>query len=167
MKCFTKIVAVAMTCLIGTFVLSGSAYAQVGADPKTNARHSRVVGLWDVDVMVVNCVNGAPVSTFSAMHKYEFGGTGQVVPNGSPTSLSAHMMIWSHVRNNDYQLDFKMFRFDANGNYNGWVVVRNEISISEDAQEYVGSGVAEFYNSAGTFLFSSCPSFIGSRFTGE
>ncbi len=167
MKTFTKVIAMGMTFLIGTFVMHGSVYAQIGSDPKANDNNSKVVGLWDVDVIVANCISGTTIATFSAMHKYELGGTGQVVPDSGPTTLSAHMMIWNHVKKNDYRMAMKMFRFDPSGNNIGWVILRNEISINKEADTYVGSGVAEFFNSAGTFLFSSCPSFAGTRFTGE
>jgi len=167
MKCFAKVFVISMTFLIGTFFVTGFVYAQIAPNPNTNARASRIVGLWDVDVVVANCATGTPLASFSALHKYEFGGTGQVVPSTNPTALSAHMMIWNHVTNNDYQMALKMYRFDANGANIGWVVLQNEISISENGQDYVGSGVANMYNTQGTLLGSSCPSFVGTRFTGE
>src|SRR5437879_12457120 len=79
----------------------------------TEARHNRIVGVWDVQVTITNCSTGAPLSNFRALHKYELGGTGQVVPATSPAGLSAHMSIWSFVKENEYQQAFKMLRFDA------------------------------------------------------
>ena len=110
----------------------------------TKARRNRIVGLWDVHVTVFNCSTGAELANFSALHKYELGGTGQVVPATNPTALSAHLSTWSHVSKNDYQLAFKMFRYDAAGNNIGWVIVRNDVEINEDANTYTGSGQAEF-----------------------
>ena len=49
----------------------------------------------------------------------------------------------------------------------GWTVIRNEITLNQGGNEYVGSGVADFYNAAGNYLFSACPSIIGTRFTGQ
>lgn len=157
-----KVLAGAMA--IAMVVAQAPVYAEIG--PDLQARHERIVGLWDVEVAVLNCITQAPITSFNALQKYEQGGTGQVVPDGSPTALSAHMMVWNHVKNDDYQMAFKMFRFDANGNSIGWTVVRNEISMNPEADEYVGSGVAEFYNAAGTYLFSSCPQLVGTRFEG-
>lgn len=167
MKRLNKVLGIAAAVLIVTFIMQVSAYAQVGPDPQTSARHSRIVGLWDVEVAVANCANGAPITSFLALHKYELGGTGQVVPAGSPTALSAHMMIWNHVSGNDYQMAVKMFRFDGAGNPIGWIVVNSTVSINEAADEYAGSGVAEVFDADGNFLFASCPSFEGTRFTGE
>jgi hypothetical protein len=167
MKRLNKVTAIAAALLTGIIFTQATAFAQIGPDPQTNARHSRIVGLWDVEVAVANCANGAPLTSFLALHKYELGGTGQVVPNGSSTALSAHMMIWNHVSGNDYQMSVKMFRFDAAGDPIGWIVLNSAVSINEAADEYGGSGVAEFFDADGNFLFASCPSFVGTRFTGE
>lgn len=167
MKRLNKVIGITAALLIGTFATQVTVYAQIGQDPKTNARHSRIVGLWDVVVTVTNCATGAPLASFPALHKYELGGTGQVVPNGNTARLSAHMMIWSHVESNDYLMAIKMFRFDEVGNNIGWVVLNNEISINEDADEYSGSGIAQTFDAAGNLVGGSCPTFAGTRFTGE
>ena len=57
--------------------------------------------------------------------------------------------------------------FDGNGNYIGWTVVTSEVSLSDDANEYTGSGVAQFFDPAGNPVGGSCPTFTGTRFTGE
>lgn len=157
----------AITLLIALFVTQSAVNAHAGNDLKNNARHSRIVGLYDVDVVVGDCSTGAALASFRALHKYEQGGTGQVVPATSPVGLSEHSMIWSHVHGNDYRNVVKTFRFDAAGNNIGWIVIRNEISISGDAISYSGYGIAEIYNAAGNLVATSCPSFTGTRFTGE
>jgi hypothetical protein len=130
----------------------------------THARHDRIVGLWDVQVTNFNCSTGVPLVSFRGLHKYERGGTAQVVPATNPALLSAHMGIWRHVRGNNYQLTFKMFRFDAAGNNIGWVVVKNDVAINEDATGYAGTGQAEIFDSNGNSVGMSCPAFTGTRF---
>ena len=156
-----------MPLLIAVFLAQGAVYAHEGKDPRSNALHSRIVGIYDVDVVVANCETGAAIASFRALHKYERGGTGQVVPATSPVGLSEHSMIWKHLQGNDYRTAIKAFRFDASGNNIGWIVIRNEISISGDANSYSGYGMAEIYNSDGVLVGASCPSFTGTRFTGE
>ena len=129
-----------------------------------NSIHDRVVGLWNVQVTNTNCATGATMNTFSALHKYEHGGTAQVVPATNPAALSPHVGVWRHVHGNDYQLDFKMFRFDIAGNNIGWVAVKSKVSINDDATQYSGSGLAEFFDSGGNRVGTSCPSFTGTRF---
>jgi len=162
-----RAIRIAITLLIALFATQSSVYANDGWDLESKARHSRIVGIYDVDVVVANCATGAPLASFKALHKYELGGTGQVVPATNPVGLSEHSMIWSHVRGNEYRSAVKMFRFDATGTNIGWIVIRSEISISDDGYSYSGSGVSEIFNSAGVWLGASCPSFIGTRFTGE
>jgi len=129
-----------------------------------NARQNRIVGLWDVQVTLHNCSTGAEIISYRSLHKYELGGTAQLVPATNPALLSAHPGIWSHVQDNDYQLAFKMFRFDAAGHNIGWAIVRNNITINEDATEYSGSGQSEIFDSNGNMLATSCPTFTGTRF---
>jgi hypothetical protein len=128
------------------------------------ARHNRIVGVWDVQVTVRNCNNGIPLFNFSALHKYELGGIGQVVPATNPTALSAHISVWKPLEKNVYQMAFKMFRFDAAGNNIGWVVVRNDVAITADGIGYAGSGRAETFDSNGNSVGASCPTFTGTRF---
>ena len=160
-------VGIALTLIITLLATQSTVYAHEANGPKSKARHSRIVGLFDVDVVVSDCATGATLASFRAMHKYEQGGTGQVVPATSPVGLSEHSMIWSHVSGNDYRNVVKTFRFDAAGSNIGWIVIRNEISISGDGNGYSGYGIAGVYNAAGALIAESCPSFTGVRFTGE
>jgi hypothetical protein len=114
--------------------MQSSAFGQrevVDRDPRTNAIHSRIVGIWDVHVTAQNCITGAPMTSFDALHKYEFGGTGQVVPATNPASLSAHLSVWDHVEGNDFVMAQKMFRFNAAGNNIGWIVVRLNVTYRQ------------------------------------
>jgi hypothetical protein len=127
--------------------MQSSAFGQrevVDRDPRTNAIYSRIVGLWDVQVTVENCVTGAPMTSFAALHKYELGGTGQVVPATNPANLSAHLTIWDHVGGNDYVMAQKMYRFNSTGSYIGYTVIRLNVNIANGL--YSGSGVAEIYD---------------------
>jgi len=143
--------------LIAVFQIAAS--AQI-----VNARENRIVGLWDVQVTNANCDTGATLASFRGMHKYELGGTAQIIPATNPLGLSAHAGIWRHVRDNEYTLTFKMFRFDAAGNNIGWIIVKNTVSINDDATEYHGSGQAAFFDVNGNTIGRSCPVFSGTRF---
>lgn len=150
--------------LIGT-LFTQYTVAQISSDPKTNARHDRIVGLWDVEVVAGPC--GGPVGPpFQAMHKYELGGTGQVVPSTNPAALSAHMLVWNHVSGNHYQAAIKFYRYNENAVAIGYTIITNDVMISDDGADYSGSGVAEFFNMDGGFEFNVCPQFSGTRFTG-
>jgi len=128
-----------------------------------NARQNRIVGVWDVQVAVHNCTTGAPMGSFRALHKYELGGTAQIVPATNPAALSPHVGVWKANHKNTYRLVFKMFRFDPAGNNIGWIVVRNDVAINEDASGYAGSGQADIFDSNGNLIGTSCPVFTGVR----
>jgi hypothetical protein len=133
------------------------------AAQSVQANQNRIVGVWDIQVTNRNCDTGNPVGSFPALHKYELGGTAQVVPATNPARLSAHLGVWRNIRGNDYELAFKMFRFDATGSAIGWVVVKFEVSIDNDETEYQGSGEAQFFDLDGNNVGRSCPSFAGTR----
>lgn len=180
MNRLTQVIGITIALLLGMLALPTTVLAEAELNAKTNALHDqigstlwaltrdkRMVGLWDVQVSVVNCVTGAPLASFIALHKFELGGTGQVVPASNPAALSAHMMIWSHISGRDYVESAKFFRFDGAGTLLGWTVLTNEISINKAADKFEGSGIAEVFNTAGDLVGTSCPNLVGTRFTGE
>ncbi len=152
--------------LVGGVQTTASAQSEA-AHHNRNARHNRIVGVWDAQISVNDCNTGALLFRFLGLHKYELGGTAQVVPATNPAPLSAHAGIWRHLQGNNYQLAFKMFRFDAAGNNIGWQIVRFDVAINEDATAEAGSGQAEIFDSNGNKVAMSCPTFTGTRFVGE
>ena len=124
----------------------------------------RIVGVWDVQVTVLNCSTGDPIASFRGLHKYELGGTAQVVPSTNPAALSSSVGVWTNVGKDKYQLTLKMFTFDPAGNNIGWAVVRNDIAISKDATLYAGSGQSTVYDLNGNPLGAICLTFTGTRF---
>ena len=147
-------------------ILVGGAHTLASAQ-SVKARANRIVGVWDAQITNFNCSTGAPLVSFRGLHKYELGGTAQVVPATNPAMLSAHAGIWHHVRGNNYELTFKMFRFDAAGNNVGWNVVKFNVAINEDASAEAGSGQSEVFDASGNLLATTCPTFTGTRFVGE
>lgn len=129
-----------------------------------NAQENRIVGVWDVQVNLLNCSTGVQFASFRGLNKYELGGTAQVVPATNPTALSPHVGIWSHVEGNNYRLAFKMFRFDPAGNNIGWQIVRFDVAIDEETSLYAGSGEAKVFDSSGNLVGKSCPTITGTRF---
>jgi hypothetical protein len=127
------------------------------------SRENRIVGVWDIQVTNYNCSTGTPINSFRALHKYELGGTAQIVPSTNPTALSSHVGVWKETEKNRYRQVFKMYRFDPAGNNIGWIIVRNDVAINEDATAYAGSGRADFFDSNGNLVAAACPAFSGMR----
>jgi hypothetical protein len=143
------------------------ASAQSVNAPQDRAHQNRIVGLWDAQITNYDCSTGTALASFRGLHKYELGGTAQIVPATNPALLSAHAGIWRHVRGNNYKLTFKMFRLDAAGNSVGWNVVKFNVAINEDASAEAGSGQSEVFDSDGNKVAMTCPAFTGTRFVGE
>ena len=153
---------------LGTLVLLlmlMSGWQNLASATSVHSHDKRIVGLWDVQVNNFICGTSVSVASFRGLHKFELGGTAQVVPATNPALLSAHMGIWRHVEKNKYKLDFKMFRFDADGNNIGWTVVKANVAINENAAGYAGSGQAEVFDADGNKVGMSCPAFTGTRFS--
>jgi len=131
---------------------------------KSETRGNRIVGVWEAEIAVLDCSSGVQVAGFKGLHKFEAGGTAQVVPATNPAGLSAHAGVWRHLRKNLYRLEFKAFRFDPSGANLGWIVAKNDIVINDDGTAYVGSGQADVFDSGGTAVGKSCPTFTATRF---
>jgi len=149
-----------------SLMLFGSMHTLAWAH-NTKARPSRIVGVWDVQVTNYDCRTGVPLAAFRGLHKYELGGTAQVVPATNPAVLSSHVGVWRHIQGNKYRLTFKMFRFDLAGNNVGWNVVKFDVALNEDGTAEAGSGQAEVFDSNGNSLATNCPAFTGTRFSQE
>lgn len=124
----------------------------------------KIVGVWDVQVTVLNCSNGVPIGSAQGLHKYEVGGTAQFVPSINPAALSPYVGVWSPAPKDQYRAVLKTFRFDGAGNNIGWVVVRNIVAVSQDGTQYTGAGQAQFFDLNGNIVGASCQTFTGTRF---
>jgi hypothetical protein len=160
---YSKYVGVLLTGILS--VLAASAVV-ASSNPLTNAKGSRIVGVWDVSVTVFNCDTGGQGPTFPALHKYELGGTGQLEPAGSSPANPLHFVVWEYLGANQYSANAKFFRYDASGVI-GTTVISNVVWISDDGTAYSGSGIVELYDLNGNKVgVAGCPSFSGTRFTG-
>ena len=152
--------------LTGVFCVLAASSVLASSNPHTNAKGSRIIGVWDVSVTVYNCDTGAQGPTFPALHKYELGGTGQLEPAGSSPANPLHLMVWKYQGKNQYSASIKFFRYDENGVI-GTTVISNAVWLSKDGTQYSGSGIAELYDLNGNKVgVAGCPSFTGTRFTG-
>lgn len=134
--------------------------------PVVKAHESRIVGVWDVTVTLHHCGNGNVLTSFPALHKYEQGGTGQIVPPSNPALTGAHMLVWEYLGDGQYAAAFKFFRFDGTGAMVGTTVITADVWVDDEGMQYGGSGMAELYDTAGNFIgLAGCPSFEGTRFT--
>jgi len=158
--------ALAGAMLAGLICATTPVLAEAGSNPLANAKGSRIVGVYDVSIDVHNCVSGAYLFSMVAMHKFELGGTGQLLPSGNSAVVPVHMMVWEYLGDDTWRSATQFFRYDAGGVIGTGRIV-NEVWLSEDGTEYGGSGYSENYDLAGNLVgVGACPSFTGTRFTG-
>jgi hypothetical protein len=149
---------IALACLVAVPAISAGKARGVPfqADP--------IEGLWTADVKITNCITGAVIISFDAMGLFAAGGTFHDTNATNPTLRSASFGTWQHLGGNEYEFAFRFFRFDLQGFYQGWNVVRHRVELSADGQSYTSEGSAEIYNASGVLIMPGCSSSEAIRF---
>lgn len=126
---------------------------------------SRLEGTWDVRVTLRNCQSGAEIRSFDSLGIFMSGGTMIDSTSGIPQALKTPGKgIWSHIRGNTYRFKFKVFLFDADGNYAGYQVIDHEAWLDQSADSYESAGTAEFYAPNGFLFMTGCSTTTATRF---
>jgi hypothetical protein len=161
---FVKIIATTLSLLsVVTALTLGFVFA--GNAQNGSQGGQRIVGTWNVHVSVRACQTGVEIRTFKSMEHFNQGGTMQDVSSGfAPSRQTPGIGVWSYLGGNIYSFRFKSFGFDANGNFTGWTIVRHEITLDANADEFTSEGTAEFYDANGNLLFTGCSSNTATRF---
>jgi hypothetical protein len=135
------------------------------AGKATNGGGGRFDGTWDVAVTIRNCQNNAPIRTFASVTTFMFGGTLIDSTSGVPQSRKTPGHgAWRHAGGNEYHFSFKVFNFDAAGNYAGWQIVRQTAYLDSPRDEYFSRGTTEFYDPAGNLISNGCSTTTATRF---
>lgn len=120
------------------------------------------VGVWDVAVTIRNCSNGAPISTFPSLAKFEEGGT---MTNQDVGNIRTPVPgIWSFTGGDSFKFAFKSFIYDAGGAYTGYLIVRHDLTINRGGDEYESEGTVTIYAPNGTQVNAGCSTAHGVRF---
>lgn len=153
----------AMTCGLA-FAQDKSENLELETNSKTaNSIGGGLDGTWDVVTVERNCRTNAPIRSHPAVNTYMFGGTMMNIAAGTPPSRrTTGQGVWSHVRGNTYIFSFKAFTFDANNNFTGWVIIRQELNLYGNL--YFSSGTGEVYDVNGNLLFTGCSTTTGTQF---
>jgi len=167
---FVNVVAIAVFGLLMTVPAPAQTEKSKVDTPEVESSNSLIellaapiVGLWDVQITVKDCARGTPLVSFAGMHKYEMGGTLQVVPATDPGFYSAHMGVWERTGLRSYRMGFKMYRYDTPGVVTGHSTGKFDITLSRNGA-YSGTGEAFFYDLDGNLLIRACPAVVGTRF---
>ena len=164
-KNFLKAIGMAFSTLLVVAAVS-PAVVSAGDNNKAQSQGGkRIVGTWEVHVSARSCQTGAEVRTFESLEQFNTGGTMLDVTSGfAPGRQTPGTGVWRHLGGNTYSFTFKSFGFDVNGNFNGWTIVRHEVTLNPGGDEFTSEGTAEFYDASGNLLFTGCSSNTATRF---
>lgn len=169
---FVKIIAgAALAFSIIALVTFGSVLAQNESDSLKNADESsrsgggNFSGTWEVAVTIRNCQTWAAIRTFPSVTTFMHGGTLIDSTSAMPQSRKTPGHgVWSHAGGNTYSFSFKVFNFDAAGNYTGWQTVRQTAYLDPLRDEYFSRGTSEIFDPNGNLLMTGCSSTTAARF---
>lgn len=125
----------------------------------------RLAGTWDAVVTIRNCATGDAITSFASIGTFNAGGTFIGSTSGRPqSSRTPEHGVWRHLYGDTYIMKFKSFDFDATGNPISYGVVTHEIQLSQKADTYTSSGIAQFFLMNGTQVGQGCSDAVGTRF---
>ncbi len=137
---------------------------QAENSPERN-RSERLVGTWEEQVTIRNCQTGAAIRTFASTTTFMSGGTLLDSTSGIPQALKAPGQgVWSYAGGSTYLFKFKVFNFDAGGNFTGWQIVRQQLQLNHQADQAESAGTSEIYAPNGTLLLTGCSTTTATRF---
>lgn len=140
----------------------GLVFAQNDSD---SSGGGRLEGTWNVRVTVRDCQSGNEIQSFDSLTTFMPGGTQIDSTTRFPQSLKTPGHgYWNHTKGRSYRFGFKNFNFDAAGNYNGYVIVRQEATMNSRGTAYESEGVLGLYAPNGTLILTGCSTTTATRF---
>lgn len=129
-----------------------------------NKGGGRLVGTWDADVTIRNCVTGGFITEFASIASFNQGGTSIGSTAGMPQAArTPEHGIWRHVGGNNYIFKFKTFSFDPAGAARGYSIVTHSIELDQSGDTYTSSGIAQHYLMDGTPAGQGCSDAVGTK----
>jgi hypothetical protein len=117
----------------------------------------RLVGVWDVNVTLRDCVSGNAVATFPAMNQYAADGSQtEVGINMSPAARYPSFGTWHFIDLGKFASEFKFFRFNPDGSYAGTQEVQRTITLSNDASRFTTTASVAIYDPGHHLVKSGC-----------
>ncbi|MGH8157790.1 MAG: hypothetical protein ACREPQ_06695 [Rhodanobacter sp.] len=117
----------------------------------------RLVGVWDVNVTLRDCVSGNAVATFPAMNQYAPDGSqSELGVNMSPAARYPSFGTWHFIGLGKFASEFKFFRFNPDGSYAGTQEVKRTITLSNDANSFTTTASVAIYDPAHHLVKSGC-----------
>ncbi|HET9529046.1 MAG TPA: hypothetical protein VFQ92_01745 [Blastocatellia bacterium] len=123
-----------------------------------NSGRKSIEGSWRVLVTSDPPPPGAPPPPPPFDELITFTSNGGLVETNTvfrPSEATPGHGSWQFAANRTYNLTFIKFLFDGQGQFNGHLKVRGQIRLENNGNEWSGTGVVDFFDPAGNFLFSA------------
>ena len=129
-------------------------------------RNARLLeGSWNTVVTRLDCNTGAALGTFPAMFTFSRGNTfWEAGSNTAPSLRSPSHGVWYYEGGLHYETAFQFFRFNPDGTLAGRQIVRQDINLSRDANNYTATAAAQDLDVNGNVIRNNCSSEVGTRF---
>lgn len=163
-------------CAFSTLLLRAQANQEINdqQDPQTEAQAEsqsshgrwrelqaqRLEGSWEAVVTPVVPPGVPQPPSFHAYSTYARGGAGTGSDRTRP--FSKQHIAWTHLGGNHFAATQKEDLFDAMGNFDGILTVRQRLTIT-GKDEYVGVANGERRDANGNLVFSRCTTVKGTR----
>jgi len=152
-------------------LLGGAGAAMLlGIAPPASADNGKtpLEGVWRVTRHGVNCATGQVLSSFPAIMEFMRGGTwtGYAVPPGAtPAMGSPDYGTWKRLSGSGgYSFRLLSYNYDAAGAFAGSTEVSADLTLTDDAKSFSYEGTVQFFDAAGSPMFSVCGKGEGARF---
>ena len=146
---------------IAASVLSPSANAQPALRPFDP---DPFVGVWLHDVARVDCTSGTVLVTFKAMQMIHHGGTLSDTNSAAPTTRGPGFGDWERTGDNQYAIKLRYARYFADGNLDGYTVVRGNTALATDGNSLTNSSRVEIRDASDALVVTACARTTGTRF---
>ena len=123
-----------------------------------------IVGVWNTNVNITNCASGDTILSGEVLALFSADGTRHETSTSDPKLRTPSYGNWRHLEGNEYEFEFKYYRFDSNGTNMGSQVIRHDLILSADGTSYFSEGTAEIIDTFGNLLFVGCSNALATRF---
>lgn len=132
--------------------------AAVASFDNDSDHRALIVGLWNVTLVA----DGSVIDVgFDAWHA---DGT-ETLNDASPVSHNVCLGVWVQTAPRTFQLKHPAFRYDADGNVIGTLILRETNVVNRAGDRFTGTFTIEFFDLAGASVFKGAGDIYGRRVT--
>ena len=125
------------------------------------AQHPTIVGLWRVTF-----VSGGQ-TVDEGFDQWNTGGTEILNDTPPPATGNVCLGVWTQTGGFSYKLKHPSWTFDASGNLNGTVIIREQPVVAPNGNSFQGPFTLDAYDLSGNFLWHADGTITGRRITAD